>query len=129
MMQSKIESLEEYNSKSIECDCIWFLLKEIQGIVAYSFRHHYNTLFIAFNAVVSNMTAAVLGITKILTPSMSLSNGAHICGLFDTATQTRFENGFREFLEKRTPPDTRPMACAIISRRNYADYLDCMPTN
>jgi hypothetical protein len=31
MMQSKIESLEECSSKSIECDCIW-LLKEIQGL-------------------------------------------------------------------------------------------------
>jgi hypothetical protein len=31
MMQSKLESLDHYSTKSIECDCIW-LLKEIQGI-------------------------------------------------------------------------------------------------
>jgi len=31
MMQSKIESLEGYKKKNVECDCIW-LLKEIQGI-------------------------------------------------------------------------------------------------
>jgi len=31
MMQSKIESLEGYKNKNVECDCIW-LLKEIQGI-------------------------------------------------------------------------------------------------
>ncbi len=31
MMLSKLESLDEFASKSQECDCIWFL-KEIQGI-------------------------------------------------------------------------------------------------
>ena len=31
MMQSKLESLDNYEKKSNECDCIW-LLKEIQGI-------------------------------------------------------------------------------------------------
>jgi hypothetical protein len=31
MMQSKLESLEDYNTKSIACDCVW-LLQEIQGI-------------------------------------------------------------------------------------------------
>ena len=31
MMQSKLESLDHYSTKSIQCDCIW-LLKEIQGI-------------------------------------------------------------------------------------------------
>jgi hypothetical protein len=30
-MQSKLESLEDYNTKSIACDCVW-LLQEIQGI-------------------------------------------------------------------------------------------------
>ena len=31
MMQSKLESLDNYETKSTSCDCIW-LLKEIQGI-------------------------------------------------------------------------------------------------
>jgi hypothetical protein len=31
MMQSKIESLDDFDAKSIACDCVW-LLKEIQGI-------------------------------------------------------------------------------------------------
>ncbi len=31
MMQSKIESLDEYETRSTACDCVW-LLKEIQGI-------------------------------------------------------------------------------------------------
>jgi hypothetical protein len=31
MMQSKLESLDDYTSKNQDCDCIW-LLKEIQGI-------------------------------------------------------------------------------------------------
>jgi hypothetical protein len=31
MMQSKLESLEHYNTKSIACDCVW-LLQEILGI-------------------------------------------------------------------------------------------------
>jgi hypothetical protein len=31
MMQSKLESLDDFDSKSTECDCVW-LLKEIQGI-------------------------------------------------------------------------------------------------
>jgi hypothetical protein len=34
-MQSKLESLEHYATKSTECNCIW-LLKEIQGIT-----HHF----------------------------------------------------------------------------------------
>jgi hypothetical protein len=32
MMQSKLEYLDHYSTKSIECNCIWLLLKEIQGI-------------------------------------------------------------------------------------------------
>jgi hypothetical protein len=36
----------------------------------------------------------------LLHPQCLLAVG--LFGLFDTATQTRFENGFREFLEKRT---------------------------
>jgi hypothetical protein len=31
MMQSKVESLNGYNAKSTDCDCVW-LLKEIQGV-------------------------------------------------------------------------------------------------
>jgi hypothetical protein len=31
MMQSKLESLDEYKAWSTDCDCVW-LLKEIQGI-------------------------------------------------------------------------------------------------
>jgi hypothetical protein len=31
MMQSKLESLDEYEARSTDCDCVW-LLKEIQGI-------------------------------------------------------------------------------------------------
>jgi hypothetical protein len=31
MMQSKLESLHEYDARSTDCDCVW-LLKEIQGI-------------------------------------------------------------------------------------------------
>jgi hypothetical protein len=31
MMQSKLESLDDFNLKSTECDCVW-LLKEFQGI-------------------------------------------------------------------------------------------------
>ncbi len=31
MMQSKLESLDAYSTKSTACDCIW-ILKEIQGI-------------------------------------------------------------------------------------------------
>jgi hypothetical protein len=31
MMQSKLESLDDYETKSNECDCVW-ILKEIQGI-------------------------------------------------------------------------------------------------
>jgi hypothetical protein len=31
MMQSKLESLDDYDDKSTDCDCVW-LLKEIQGI-------------------------------------------------------------------------------------------------
>ena len=31
MMQSKLESLDEYAERSIDCDCVW-LLQEIQGI-------------------------------------------------------------------------------------------------
>jgi hypothetical protein len=32
MMQSKLESLDEYEARSTDCDCVW-LLKEIQGIM------------------------------------------------------------------------------------------------
>jgi hypothetical protein len=32
MMQSKIESLNDFASHSTGCDCVWLLLKEIQGI-------------------------------------------------------------------------------------------------
>jgi hypothetical protein len=31
MMQSKLESLDEYSKRSTDCDCVW-MLKEIQGI-------------------------------------------------------------------------------------------------
>jgi hypothetical protein len=31
MMQSKLKSLDHYDTKSIKCDCVW-LLQEIEGI-------------------------------------------------------------------------------------------------
>jgi hypothetical protein len=46
MMQSKLESLDEYKARSTDCDCVW-LLKEIQGIT-YRFEGKRN-IFISLD--------------------------------------------------------------------------------
>jgi hypothetical protein len=54
MIQSKLESLDEYDVKSTDCNCVW-LLKEIQGIT-HPFKGTHN-VFISLDNAWSNFYA------------------------------------------------------------------------